>query len=138
MELNYLGLVAALTAFLSIWWGHVAVRKIEALSVRLWLPIILAFLLGVICEVIAARSEHISLSAVCGIAGVIFLWDAFEFFRQQKRVKGGHTPANPNSPRHVKILVEHPAATTLDWLDRNPRGKPYSPKELDALKACAK
>ncbi len=34
MELNYLGVVAALAAFLSIWWGHVGVRKIEATSVR--------------------------------------------------------------------------------------------------------
>ena len=72
------------------------------------------------------------------ILGVTLLWDALEFFRQQKRIKHGHAPANPNNPRHAKILAEYPDATTIDWLDRNPRGSAYSPAELASIKEGAK
>ena len=138
MDFNFLGLVAALAAFLSIWWGHGGVRKIEALLVRLWPPILGASLLGIIFEIISARTNNIYISAACGILGVVFLWDAFEFYRQQNRIKKGHAPANPNNPRHVRILADFPAATTLDWLDCNPRGQKYSAEELAAMKANAK
>ena len=138
MELNYLGLVAALATFFSIWWGHVGVRKIEALSARLWLPMFGAFLLGIIFNVIAARAGDINLSAACGIIGMVFLWDGFEFYRQQNRVKNGHAPANPDNPRHARLLSEYPEATTFDWLGRNPRGKRYSVEELTAMKDGAK
>jgi hypothetical protein len=69
---------------------------------------------------------------------VTFLWDALEFLRQQNRIKHGHAPANPNNPRHAKILAEHPEATTFDWLDRDPRGRSYSAEELVAMKGSAK
>ena len=108
MELNYLGLVSALAVFLSIWWGHVGVRKIEARSVRLWPIIVVAILLGIGFEIVAAYSDNIYLSSACGILGVIFLWDAFEFYRQQNRVKKGYSPANPNNSRHAQILAEYP------------------------------
>jgi hypothetical protein len=68
------------------------------------------------------------------ILGVTLLWDALEFFRQQKRVKHGHAPANPNNPRHAKILAEYPDATTIDWLNRSPRGSKYSSAELASIK----
>ena len=138
MELNYLGLVAALAAFVSIWWGHVGVRKIESISVRLWLPIFGAILLGIIFGVVAARTNNIYLSAACGIIGTVFLWDAFEFYRQQKRVKSGHAPANPSNPRHAHILTEYPEATTFDWLNRDPRGQVYTAGELEAMKGETK
>ena len=105
MELNTIGLVSAIAAFLSIWWGHVAVREIEAVSLNLWLPMLTAFSLGVTAEIIATRTENMHLSAIFGIMGVVFLWDAFEFYRQQKRVIKGHAPANPNNPRHVRVLL---------------------------------
>jgi hypothetical protein len=43
-------------------------------------------------------------------------------------------PANPNNPRHAKILAMHAQATTIDWLARDPRGTPYTNTELEALK----
>ena len=138
MEINILGLVAALATFLSVWWGHIGVRKIEAISVRLWAPILVAILLGLICEVIAAQTENINVSSAFGIIGIVFLWDAFEFYRQQNRVKKGHAPANPNNPRHAQILAEFPAATEMDWLDRNPRGYQYSKEEIVTMKESAK
>jgi hypothetical protein len=138
MNLNYLGLVAALSIFLGIWWGHVGVRKIEAISIRLWPPMLIATFLGIIFEFIATRTESMILSAACGILGVTLLWDAFEFYRQEKRIKGGHAPANPNNPRHARILAAYPEATTFDWLDRNPREQAYSTGELEAMKGDAK
>ena len=138
MQINSIGIVSALAAFLSIWWGHVAVRKVEAVSTHLWLPMLAAIMLGIGAETVALRTDNINLSAACGIVGIIFLWDAFEFYRQQKRVIRGHAPANPNNPRHARILAEYVTSTTLDWLARNPRGMPYSAEELDAMKASVK
>ena len=133
MDLNYLGLVSAFAAFLSIWWGHVAVRKIEAVSIRLWPPMVVCIILGAGCEMIALQTTSHHLSAACGIIGVVFLWDAFEFYRQQKRVMNGHAPANPDNPRHAKILLENQDANTIDWLNRAPRGYPYTQDEIDAI-----
>jgi hypothetical protein len=138
MSLNTLGLVSALTAFLSIWWGHVGVRKIEANSAKLWPPMTASIALGVICETTAFRLSSLHLSAVFGITGVVFLWDAFEFYRQEKRVKRGHAPANPNNPRHARILADCPSASAFDWLDRSPRGSAYSPDEIEAIARGAK
>jgi hypothetical protein len=138
MQLNLIGLVSAMAAFLSIWWSHVAVRKIEAVSQRLWPPMLGAMLLGFVVLSFSVRSVNPYLTAVLGITGVVFLWDAFEFYRQAERVKQGRAPANPRNPRHNRILTKHPEATVIDWLDRDPRGRPYSEAELEAIKASVR
>jgi hypothetical protein len=114
------------------------VRKIERETVNLWIPSCIALALGIGFEIGSFLTPSLILSAMSGILGVILLWDALEFFRQQKRIKRGYAPANPNNPRHVKILAEYPDATTLDWLDRNPRGSRYSQAELSSIKEGAK
>ena len=134
MQLNYPGLVSALATFLSIWGGHVGVRKIEAKAVQLWPPMLAAILLGILSEIVAARTDNSDLSAACGIVGAVFLWDAFEFYRQENRIKKGYAPANPSNPRHARILAEYPEATTFDPLKRDPRGQVYTAGELEALK----
>jgi len=138
MELNFLGLVAALGTFVGIWWGHVAVRAIEAKIEKLWPAMLVAALLGLACEIAAVRTQNTGFSAFCGIAGMTLLWDAFEFYRQEKRIKKGHAPANPNNPRHARILATFPGATTMDWLDRKPRGLAYTDEELEEMKAGAR
>lgn len=138
MQLNYLGLVSALAAFLNIWWGHVAVRKIESVALRLWPPMLIFIVLGIGAETVAVLSDNVYLSAAFGIAGVVFLWDAFEFHRQQKRVKRGHAPANPDNPRHARILADHSTASFIDWLDRDPRGRAYAAEELAEIGKGAK
>ncbi len=120
--MNWLGLVAAATAFLSIWFGHVAVRKIESISPTIWLPTVVFATLGLIAEYYSLITDNLSLSTVFGITGITLLWDALEFTRQQNRVKHGHAPANPNNPRHARILKEHPSVTTVDLLNREPSG----------------
>lgn len=118
--MNWLGLIAAATAFLSIWVGHVAVRKIEASSRTIWIPTLAAIVLGVLLEYLSLIVDNLLLKTAFGITGITLLWDALEFTRQQNRVKHGHAPANPNNPRHARILKEHPSATTVDLLNREP------------------
>src|SRR5574341_474511 len=133
MEINTLGLAAAITAFLSIWIGHVAVRKIEAASRTIWVPALVVIILGITLEYFSIITNNMSLKTVFGITGITLLWDALEFSRQQHRVKKGHAHANPNNPRHVKILAGHPSATTLDLLNRDPIGRPVSQAEAVSL-----
>lgn len=135
MELNWLGLASAAATFLGVWIGHVSVRKIERGVTRIWIPSTLALLFGIGLEIASFSSPNLILSTICGILGVTLFWDALELaVRQPNRIKHGHAPANPNNPRHAQILATHSDATTVDWLNRDPRGIPYSNEELAALK----
>ena len=121
MTLNWIGVIAAAATFFGVWLGHVGVRKIEAHSPTLWLPTVAALALGLGAEAGALLSKSLYLSGALGIVGVTLLWDALEFTRQHKRVKRGHAPANPANPRHARLLANG-AATTTDWLARQPQG----------------
>jgi hypothetical protein len=124
MEINTLGLTAAVTAFISIWLGHVAVRKIEANARVIAIPIVISVVLGLITEYCSLITASLHLKVIFGIVGVTLLWDAFEFIRQQKRIIKGHAPANPNNLRHAAFLsAPNSHATTKDLLDRDPTGK---------------
>jgi hypothetical protein len=123
---NLTGLAAAGAAFVGVWFGHVAVRKIEFISPAIWLPTVIFGLAGLAFEWASMSTTNSHLSTVCGILGITLLWDALEFARQQRRVIQGHAPANPNNPRHVKILARHNSATTINLLKREPLGRPAS------------
>lgn len=129
MTLNYVGPAAAISAFLGIWIGHVSVRKIESISITIWLPTVIFAGLGLACEIASLTTTGMPLNAALGILGITFLFDAFELTRQQRRVIKGHAPAHPANPRHARILAEHPSATTLDLLKRDPVGRPVSTDE---------
>ena len=125
MEINTLGLTAAVTAFVSIWLGHVAVRKIEFASPTIWLPTVIFTALGLLTEYCSLITDNLSLKIAFGILGITLLFDAFEFMRQQKRIRKGHAPANPNNPRHATILADPKShATTVDLLKREPSAVP--------------
>jgi hypothetical protein len=138
LSINWIGWTAALVTFIGIWFGHVAVRKIESISPTIWLPSIAALLLGCLFELGALLSENMHLSAALGIFGITLLWDALEFWRQEHRIKKGHAPANPANPRHMRILEESEKATTLDWLKREPAGRPFIPDELPGFQGGAR
>ena len=123
MEINFIGLVAAITTFLGVWLGHVSVRVIERNAKKLWLPILIDTTIGIILEAWSLLTNYRLLNTALGILGVTILWDALEFVRQEKRIKKGHAPANPSNPRHAQILVDYPSATTLDLLKREPIGR---------------
>jgi Domain of unknown function (DUF4491) len=132
MSLNWIGLAAALATFISIWLGHVGVRKIEAASPALWVPASIAAALGLAMETGALLTHSLFISGTLGIVGMTLLFDALEFYRQHRRVAHGHAPANPRNPRHARLLAEHSSATTTNWLEREPAGHPVQPEELKA------
>lgn len=139
MEINYIGLAAAAATFFGVWLGHVSVRKIDKEVERIWIPATIAFMLGMGLELASLWTDNLVVAAICGILGVTLLWDSLELaVRQPNRIKHGHAPANPNNPRHAQILATHSKATTIDWLDRNPRGRPYSDDELQVTQEAVK
>jgi hypothetical protein len=139
MHINLIGPAAALATFLGVWLGHVSVRKIERETVHLWKPTVIAVILGLALETASLLTSSLTLSAISSILGVTLLWDALEIsIRQPKRIQHGHAPANPNNPRHARILANYPEATTIDWLNRDPRGIPYSSAELASIKESVK
>jgi hypothetical protein len=133
MELNLIGPVAAVSTFLGVWFGHVAVRKIESISPTIWLPTMIFAMVGLAFEWLSISTSNLHLSAAFGILGITVLFDAIEFTRQQNRVKKGHAPANPNNPRHARLILEYASATTLDLLKREPIGIPVSSGEAIEL-----
>jgi hypothetical protein len=133
MQLEWIGLVAAACTFLGVWFGHVAVRKIEFKTKKLWIPIVITLIFGFSLEIWSLVTDQLLLSTATGILGVTLLWDSFEFWRQQKRVIKGHAPANPSNPRHAQILQENMTATTLDLLNRDPVGRTVSAEEAVRL-----
>jgi hypothetical protein len=137
MTANWIGMLAALAAFLGIWLGHVSVRKIEYHSETVWLPSGVAFVLGVLLEAGALQTDSLAISAVLGILGITVLWDSLEFWRQQKRVGSGHAPANPDNPRHARLLQSSRHATTINWLDRQPLGRQLTTDEIRRIKEGA-
>lgn len=132
--LNTLGIVCAIATFGGVWLGHVAVRRIEFHAPTLTLPILSTLGLGLAAEIASILLKVPSASAALGILGMTLLWDSFEFVRQERRIRKGFAPANPNNPRHARILQESPAATTLDWLKREPCGRQYTSKEIEAIR----
>lgn len=137
MTLNWIGLIAAAATFSGVWIGHVLVRKIEYHSPTIWLPSSMALLLGFLLELGALMSDDAYLSAALGIFGITVLWDALEFWRQHRRVRKGHAPANSNNPRHAHLLQSSTMATRIDLLDRNPLGRPLSQDELRKVQGGA-
>ena len=133
MTLNWIGVIAAAATFFGIWIGHVSVRKIEYISTTVWVPSGVTLFLGLLLELGAMMSENQYTSAALGIFGITVLWDAFEFWRQQERVRKGHAPANPDNPRHARMLQTNEMSTTIDWLNRNPTGRQLTGDELEAI-----
>jgi hypothetical protein len=133
MSVNLVGIIAALSAFLGIWLGHVSVRAIERRAEKLWRPIVATIVLGLLLVAFSLTTDYWLLNTALGIFGITIFWDAFEFVRQEKRVKKGHAPANPDNPRHARILAGHPSATILDLLKREPLNRTVAPDEAIRL-----
>lgn len=118
------GFWMALATFLGIWWGHVGVRLLERSLTRVEPAAALLAAIGLGLNSYALFAPSLTIAGVCSIIGITLVWDAYELFRQQKRVQKGHAPANPKNPRHAAYLAAGGHATTVDLLDREPMGVP--------------
>ena len=123
MTPNWLGVVAALATFVSVWLGHVSVRAVEYRAASLTPPTLVYLALSAAAYLGSALSGNVLVSAALGIAATTLWFDALELRRQYKRVIKGHAPANPHNPRHAPHLAAG-HATTTHWLDRAPGGHP--------------
>jgi hypothetical protein len=121
--LQLAGFWMALATFLSIWWGHVGVRWLEAHSPNIVPPTVALALGGVALNVYSLFAPNLTLSGVCSIIGITLLWDALEMVRQAHRIRKQHAPANPANPRHAALIAAG-IATTEDLLKREPEGRP--------------
>ncbi len=120
--MSTVGLVAAASAFCAIWFGHMAVRKIEFRAASLAMPAMLFLGSGLLLEWLSVRTPVVPLSTVLGIVGITLLWDVLELVRQQRRVRKGHAPANLLNPRHAAFLAEPGShATPVNLLKRDPK-----------------
>ncbi len=119
--MHIVGLWMATATFLGIWWGHVGVRWIEARSPDVRLPALVLVIIGLGLNLYSLLSFSLTTSGMCSIFGTTMLWDAFELYRQQKRVIKGHAPAHPSNPRHAAYLAApNSRATTAELLKREP------------------
>ena len=128
MAIEYAGLAAAAATFSGVWFGHVAVRRIEFAAPSLGMPIILFALLGLFSEGLALASPAFSASALFGILGATFLYDVIEFRRQERRVLEGRARANPLNPRH-RAAIEAGKAILEDPLARDPPEPVYASRK---------
>jgi hypothetical protein len=124
---NWIGVVAALATFFSVWLGHVSVRAIEYRAASLTRPTVIYLSLSAAAYLGSVLSSSVVLSAALGIAGTTLWFDALELRRQYKRVVKGHALANPQNPRHTPHLTSG-QATTTNWLNRAPSGRPVDGK----------
>jgi len=117
------GLWLTIATFLSIWWGHVGVRWLEAKCANIRPPMFILIAAGFGLNIAALFAPNVTIGGVCSVVGMALWWDAFELVRQDRRVRHGHAPANPHNPRHARYLAEG-RATLHDPLDREPGDVP--------------
>ncbi len=133
--LQLAGFWMALATFVGIWWGHVGVRWLERSVTRVEPAAAVLVLAGLGLNLYSLFAPSLTIAGVCSIIGITLCWDAFELFRQQKRVQKGHAPANPANPRHAAYLAAGGLATTEDLLAREPTGHPVQAAPHHAHKA---
>ncbi|MDR3222901.1 MAG: DUF4491 family protein [Methanobrevibacter sp.] len=88
------GIIIGLISFLIIGILHPVVIKGEYyIGKKIW-PIFL--LLGIVFLAISLALNDLTISIISGILGFSLLWSIHEVYEQEKRVKRGWFPYNPN------------------------------------------
>ena len=96
MGIEWAGPAFAATTVATIWLGHELVRKVNY-HFGTW-PAIPLFALGIAITVSTLFVTSPLLSGVLGIIGLTTIVDGNEILRQEKRIRRGHAPENPNRP----------------------------------------
>ncbi len=99
MTAQWAGLVLAMVTFGTIAFGHVMVRKVNYLYGTKPAPAL--FVLSLLLMTLSLKMGDLA-SAALGIIGITTFWDGIELYRQEKRIRRGHAPANPNRPVEPK------------------------------------
>lgn len=92
--MNWSGILLGAAAFLLIGAFHPIVIKAEYhIGKKCWWAFAIA---GIICAAISLLIDDMVLSAVIGVLAFCFFWSILELFEQEKRVRKGWFPDNPN------------------------------------------
>lgn len=92
--MNWGGILLGAAAFVLIGAFHPVVIKAEYyLGRKCWWMFLIA---GLICAVISLLIDNLILSSIVGVLAFCFFWSILELFEQEKRVKKGWFPENPN------------------------------------------
>lgn len=95
--MNWSGILLGAAAFLLIGAFHPIVIKAEYhIGKKCWWAFAIA---GIICAAISLLIDDMVLSAVIGVLAFCFFWSILELFEQEKRVRKGWFPDNPNKKK---------------------------------------
>lgn len=95
--MNFSGIILGVSAFLIIGLFHPVVIKTEYyLGKECWWIFALA---GLGFCIAALFVGSIVVSSILGVAGFSCFWSILELFQQEKRVRKGWFPSNPNKKR---------------------------------------
>lgn len=87
MNLQFAGLILAVTTFATIGIGHILVRRLYPVFGTKAAPAFWLLAIAAYAGSFAVASRL--LSSVLGLVAITFIWDGIEFFRQKKRVERG-------------------------------------------------
>lgn len=92
--MNWSGIILGISAFLMIGFFHPIVVKAEYYwGKKCWWVFALA---GVGFCIASLSVTNVIAAAVLGVAGFSCFWSIFELFEQEKRVRKGWFPSNPD------------------------------------------
>lgn len=92
--MNWSGILLGAASFILIGAFHPIVIKAEYyLGKKCWWMFAIA---GFACAIISILIDDIVVSSIIGVLAFCFFWSILELFEQEKRVKRGWFPTNPN------------------------------------------
>lgn len=95
--MNFNGIILGVSAFVIIGLFHPIVIKAEYhLGKRCWW---MFAIIGVAFCLAALFTNNTIVSSILGVAGFSCFWSILELFAQEKRVKKGWFPSNPNKKK---------------------------------------
>ena len=103
MEINFAGIIIALSTFLIIGLCHPLVIKQEYYTgTRYWW---VWLIIGIACVSVALFLKNIIASSLLGVTGASFLWGIGELFSQKKRVEKGWFHMNPKRRHEYREIA---------------------------------